>query len=93
MITKPGSRDIICGVINICDFASDVLDTVGGKMPPARLQKLCHYAQAWHLAKRGTPDFPKIAKGVTMVQYVGNFLKLFVESLQSREKISHKNWR
>jgi uncharacterized phage-associated protein len=44
---------------NIFDVAHYILETIGGEVPTVKLQKLCYYAQAWHLAKYGTELFPE----------------------------------
>jgi uncharacterized phage-associated protein len=42
---------------NIFDVAGYILRTVGGEISTVTLQKLCYYAQAWHLAYEGKPLF------------------------------------
>jgi uncharacterized phage-associated protein len=46
-------------MVNIFDVAHYILNTNGGEMSTVKLQKLCYYAQAWHLAKHGIPLFPE----------------------------------
>jgi uncharacterized phage-associated protein len=47
------------GLITVGDVARHILDTIGGKIPPLKLQKLCYYGQALHLTRRGKPLFPE----------------------------------
>jgi uncharacterized phage-associated protein len=44
-------------MVNIFDVARDILDTIGGEVSTIKLQKLCYYCQAWHLAMHGVPFF------------------------------------
>jgi uncharacterized phage-associated protein len=44
---------------NVFDVAHYILVANGGKMSTVKLQKLCYYAQAWHLARHGVPLFPE----------------------------------
>jgi uncharacterized phage-associated protein len=44
-------------MVNIFDVARDILDTIGGEVSTVKLQKLCYYCQAWHLAMHGVPLF------------------------------------
>jgi uncharacterized phage-associated protein len=54
-------------MVNVFDVARHVLTTIGGEVSTVKLQKLCYYAQGWHLAKHGVPlfqeDFEKWAGG------------------------------
>jgi uncharacterized phage-associated protein len=45
--------------IAVGDVAYYILDTIGGKIPPLKLQKLCYYAQVLHLTRHGNPLFPE----------------------------------
>jgi uncharacterized phage-associated protein len=44
---------------NVFDAAHYILSTIGGDVSTVKLQKLCYYAQAWHLARYGAPLFPE----------------------------------
>jgi uncharacterized phage-associated protein len=44
---------------SIFDVARYILETIGGEVSTVKLQKLCYYAQAWHLARYGTELFPE----------------------------------
>ena len=46
-------------MVNVFDVAHYILSTVGGYVSTVKLQKLCYYAQAWHLARFGVPLFPE----------------------------------
>jgi uncharacterized phage-associated protein len=48
---------LIIIMVNIFDVARDILDTIGGEVSTVKLQKLCYYCQAWHLAMHGVPLF------------------------------------
>ncbi|MDR3117520.1 MAG: DUF4065 domain-containing protein [Puniceicoccales bacterium] len=45
--------------INIFDVAKYILHSIGGEISTMKLQKLCYYCQAWHLALEGEPLFPQ----------------------------------
>jgi uncharacterized phage-associated protein len=44
---------------NIFDVAKYILHAIGGQMSTMKLQKLCYYCQAWHLAWNWTLMFPE----------------------------------
>jgi uncharacterized phage-associated protein len=44
---------------SIFDVAHYILKTIGGDVSTVKLQKLCYYAQAWHLVRYGTELFPE----------------------------------
>jgi uncharacterized phage-associated protein len=44
-------------MVNIFDVARYILCTIGGEVSTLKLQKLCYYAQAWHLARHEVPLF------------------------------------
>jgi uncharacterized phage-associated protein len=44
-------------MVNVFDVAYDILNIIGGEVPTIKLQKLCYYCQAWHLAMHGVPLF------------------------------------
>jgi uncharacterized phage-associated protein len=44
---------------SIFDVARYILETIGGEVSTVKLQKLCYYAQAWHLVRYGTELFPE----------------------------------
>ena len=46
-------------MINIFDVAKYILHTIGDEISTMKLQKLCYYSQAWHLAWYGIPLFPE----------------------------------
>jgi uncharacterized phage-associated protein len=45
--------------VNIFDVAKYILHAIGGEISTMKLQKLCYYSQAWHLALKGEPLFPE----------------------------------
>jgi uncharacterized phage-associated protein len=49
-------------MVNIFDVAKYILHSIGGEISTMKLQKLCYYAQAWHLAWHGEPLFPETFK-------------------------------
>jgi uncharacterized phage-associated protein len=44
-------------MVNIFDVARYILHAIGGDISTMKLQKLCYYCQAWHLAWKGEPLF------------------------------------
>jgi uncharacterized phage-associated protein len=44
-------------MVNVFDVARYILTSIGGEVLTSKLQRLCYYAQAWHLAKHGVPLF------------------------------------
>jgi uncharacterized phage-associated protein len=45
--------------LTVGDIARHILDIIGGKIPPLRVQKLCYYCQVLHLIRYGHPLFPE----------------------------------
>jgi uncharacterized phage-associated protein len=46
-------------VVNVFDVAKYILHAIGEKISTMKLQKLCYYCQAWHLAWYGESLFPE----------------------------------
>jgi uncharacterized phage-associated protein len=44
-------------MVTIFDVARYILHAIGGDISTMKLQKLCYYCQAWHLAWKGEPLF------------------------------------
>jgi uncharacterized phage-associated protein len=46
-------------VVKVFDVSKSILHTIGDEISTMKLQKLCYYCQAWHLAWYGKSLFPE----------------------------------